>query len=153
DPAEFMVVPHRDKRPACASVLQIGVMQVGAIDSAIVFDSGGNMKVLNFFSVFITNDVPQTAVVHSLRSVFGVPDEFIDEVTEMQHESETILLFRPFIFKNHSPICILGTLVDILTRYECKAHWPFIIVCRGSNRPADSTPITRFIGKAIPIHP
>src|SRR6185312_13810528 len=61
-PGELVVVPHRHERPAGTRVLQIRIVQVGAIDRAIVIDRGGDMKVLDFLAVLVAHDVPQLAV-------------------------------------------------------------------------------------------
>jgi hypothetical protein len=46
------------------------------------------MKVAYLFSVWIPVDLADFAVVHSLRAIFGMPGDFIDEVAEMQDESD-----------------------------------------------------------------
>lgn len=76
DPAELMVVPHAHKRPTRARVLQIGIVQIVAVDSTIVSDVCRNMKIANLFTVFVANDVAQATVVYALRPVFWVPERF-----------------------------------------------------------------------------
>src|SRR5438309_8499478 len=66
------------------------------------------MKIANLFAVFVVNDVAQTTVVDALRSVFRVPDNFIDEVAEVKHEPEAILFRSAFVLENHSPVRILS---------------------------------------------
>src|SRR5882724_1737103 len=57
-PAEFVVVPHADERKIGASVLQIRIAQVPAIDRAIVVKHCGNVKVAVLFAMLVANDVP-----------------------------------------------------------------------------------------------
>ncbi len=72
-------------------------------------------------TVAVTNDVSQTAVVHPVRTIFGVPNDFVDEVSEVKHEPDAILLGGLFVLKNHSAVRVLSTLVSVLTPYEYTA--------------------------------
>src|SRR5580704_153795 len=82
-PAEFMVVPHADKGPAGAGVLQVRVMQVRAVDGAVVADVGRDMKVADFFAVLVADDIPNAPVVHALWAIFRIPDKLINEITKV----------------------------------------------------------------------
>src|SRR5262252_8079076 len=117
-----MIVPHANKRPARAGVLEVRIMEIAAVYGTVVALIGWDVEVRNLFPVCITDDVPQTPVIHSLGSVFRVPDYFVDEVTQMEHELQAILFCGTFILANHSPVSVLSTLVCVLARDECKPH-------------------------------
>src|SRR5262249_42592997 len=51
--AELVVVPHRNKGSASARVLQVWIMQVTAIYSAVVIHSDRDVEVLDFLSLRI----------------------------------------------------------------------------------------------------
>ncbi len=86
-PTELAVVPHVDEGPACARVLQVCVVQIGAVNGAIIDERRGDVQVVDLFAAGITHDVAQTPVVHALRAIFGIPDNLVDEVAEIQHEA------------------------------------------------------------------
>ena len=92
EPTEFVVVPHIDKWPACAGVLQVGIFQIRAIDRAIIGKRGRNVEIVDLFAMFITDDIAELAIVHALRAIFGIPDNFVNEIAEVQNETELILL-------------------------------------------------------------
>ena len=79
-PAEFVVVPHVDEWPAGAPILQVRIVQVGAINGAVPVKCSGNVKVTNFFRVRIAHNVSQSAVIHSLRAIFRIPHQLINEI-------------------------------------------------------------------------
>src|SRR5580704_14087945 len=43
NPAEFMVVPHGHKRPTGARILQVRIVEITAVDGAIVAEDRGNV--------------------------------------------------------------------------------------------------------------
>ena len=147
-----MVVPHVDKRPAGPSVLKVRVAQVGPIDSAIVLDGRGNMEIPNFFAVRIADDVSQSAVIHSLRTIFRVPDNFINKIAKVQHKCEPVRPHSSFVLENHSPIGVLGSLVGVLAAHKGEAHRPRIVNRRCCDSPADAAAASLSIRKAVPIH-
>ena len=54
-PAEFVVVPHVHEGPTGASVLKIGIVQICAIDGAIIVDRRRDVKVADLFAVRIAD--------------------------------------------------------------------------------------------------
>src|SRR5207302_10747442 len=96
------------------------------------------MKIANLFAVFVVNDVAQTTVVDALRSVFRVPDNFIDEVVEVKHEPEAILFRSAFVLENHSPVRILSPLVRVLARDERNPHMSFVVIGGYRDDPGDA---------------
>src|SRR5262249_7289658 len=53
DPAEFVVIPHTNKGPARAGVLQIGIVQIAAINGAVISHIGWNVKIADLFAMFV----------------------------------------------------------------------------------------------------
>jgi hypothetical protein len=90
-PAVFVVVPHVDKRPARTCVLKVRIVQVSTIDGGIVVDCGWDVDVSYLFSVLAANDVAQTTVVHSLRTILRILDDLVDEIAEVKYEAELLL--------------------------------------------------------------
>ena len=86
------------------------------------------MEVPDLFAVRIADDVAQAPVVHTLRPILRVPDDFVDEVAEVQHEAEPILLGGALILEDHPPIGVLRAVVGILAADEREAHRSRIVV-------------------------
>ena len=80
------------------------------------------MEIVDLFAVFIPDNVAQMAIVHALRAVFGIPDDFIDKVAEVQNETEPIMRSGTLVFEDHTAICALGAVIRVLTTDESKAH-------------------------------
>lgn len=57
EPAVFVVIPHIDKRPACARILEVRIVQIRSIDSSIVIDGGRDVEVPDLFPVLIANNI------------------------------------------------------------------------------------------------
>src|SRR6516162_280736 len=126
-------------------------MKVVAIDSAVVRDHGWDMKVPDLFAVFVSNDVAKTTTVHPLRTIFGVPHYFVDEVSQMEHEAQLISLLRGHIFKDHSAICILRALIGVLTTDKGKPHGPVVAANWSRDGPSQTAAIATLISKAVPV--
>src|ERR1700736_6115040 len=133
-PAELVVVPHVHKGPPRTRILNILVVQVRSVSGAISLDRRWYVEVSIFFAIRITNEVSQPAVIHPLRAIFRIPNEFVDEIAEMQHEAEAVLFSCPFIFKDHSAVRVLCPLRHILTAHESKANRPWVIRLRRCDR-------------------
>ena len=86
-----MIVPDAHERPARAGVLQIRILQVAAIQRAVVVERHGHVEVAHLLAGLEAHDVAQAPVVHALRPVFRIPDDLVDEVAEVQHEVELAL--------------------------------------------------------------
>src|SRR6266853_686326 len=147
-PAELVVVPHVHKGPARTRILDILVLQVRSVSGAISLDCGWKVEVPNLFAIRITNEVSQPAVIHPLRAIFRIPNEFVDEIAEMQHEAEAVLFPCSFIFKDHSSVRVLCSLRHILTTHESKANRPWVIRVRRCNRATNATANAFSIRKA-----
>src|ERR1700751_340654 len=149
-PAKFMVIPHGNKGPAGTSVLQVGIMQIGSIHSAIVIYVHWDVEVLNFLSLRITNDFPYLAVVIS-GAVLRIPDQLVDEVAQVQNKAEPVLLRSVLILEDHSSVSVLRSEVCVLTTDEREIYRPRIIMGRRGDGAAEAAAGSLGIGKAIPI--
>src|SRR5579864_7008906 len=89
-PTELVVIPHVYEGPACARVLKIRITKIRTINGAIVFHCCWDMKVANLFAVRVADDISQAAVIHTLRSVLRIPHNFVDEVAEVQYETDSL---------------------------------------------------------------
>src|SRR5262249_9088041 len=65
-----------------------------------------------------------------------------NEVTEVKHEAELLVVRRALVFENHASIRVLRSLVGVLTRDERKAHGTHVGFQRRRDRPADAASIT-----------
>src|SRR5262249_57066384 len=50
-PGKFVIVPHADERPTRARILQIGIEEIALVQSAIIVNSGGHVKIADLFTV------------------------------------------------------------------------------------------------------
>jgi len=120
-PAELVVIPHRHEGPARPRVLQIRIVKVRFVHGAIIGQRRRDVEVLYFLAICISDDVADAAVVHHL-AVFRIPDDLIDEIAKVQHESKPFVLWRALVFIDHSSICILRALIHVLATDEHKPH-------------------------------
>src|SRR6185369_3813148 len=149
-PAVLMVIPHGNKGKAGTSVLQVGIVQVAAIHSAVVIHVDRDVEVLNFLSLRITNDFLDLAVVIS-GAVLRIPDHLVDEVTQVQNEAEAVLLRSFLILEDHSSVRVHRSEICVLATDEREMYRPEIIIGRRGNGAADAAAGTLRISKAIPI--
>src|SRR5665213_1789210 len=63
EPAELVIVPHVDEGEPGARVLHVGIVQVAAVDGAVVLDRGRDVEVGDPLAMGITGDVADAAVV------------------------------------------------------------------------------------------
>jgi len=147
-----MVVPHVDERPSCSRILQVRIMQISTVHRTVVVHRRGNVKVINLLSVLVVHNVAQAAIVHPLWPVLRVPDDLIDEITEMQNKVEPICFRCVLILKDHFPIRVLCPLICILAAHKCKADRSCVSICRSRNGAPDSATKTVAVDKPIPIN-
>ena len=81
----------------------------------------GTWKSRIFSPCSIAHDVADLAIVHALRAIFRIPDHFVDEIAEMQHEAETILFGGALVFVDHPAIGVLRALIRVLAADEREA--------------------------------
>src|SRR5262249_18927196 len=110
-PRKLVIVPHGDERPARAPVLQVRDGDVALVDGAISVERQRNVEVANLVSVGEACDLVDRAVVASLR-LFRVLDHFVDEVAEVQDESELSVLRRALVLEDHPAIGVELAFID-----------------------------------------
>jgi len=94
------------------------------------------VEVGDLLAMFVAHDVAQPPVVHPLRAIFRVPDDLVDEVAEMQHESEPICRSCMLVLDDHAPVRVLRTLIGVLAAHERKFHWSRVTLGgRGQRAP------------------
>src|SRR4030095_11265337 len=86
-----------------------------------------------------------------MRSVFRIPDYFVYEVAEMQHEAELIVRRPLLVLPDHPAVGRRGALLYVLTAHEGEVHGPAILVCRRSDRAAHSAAEATLVGEAVPV--
>src|SRR5262249_54744022 len=122
-PAEFVVVPHGDKRKMCTRILYFGVVQICLIDRTVIVHRGRDMKIFVLFTARITDQVSYLSGV-VLLAVLGVPNQLVNEVAKVKDKAQLFRLRSAFVLINHSSVRVLRTEVCILTAYERKTNWP-----------------------------
>src|SRR5215510_14557554 len=109
------------------------------------------MEVTNLFAILVTNNVAQPPSVIALRSVFRIPDYFVDEVAEMEHEAELIVSRPLFVLPDHPAVGRRGALLYVLTAHESEAHSSAIPVGRRRYRAAYAAAKAMFVCEAEPV--
>src|SRR6185369_8506098 len=66
-PGKFVIVPHRDERPARAGVLQVGVREIAFVNGPIALDRQREVKMANLATVRNARDLVNRAVVACLH--------------------------------------------------------------------------------------
>ena len=83
------------------------------------------MKIVDLLAVLVTHEVANAAVIHALRPVFRIPDDFVDEIAEMQDEAQPVLFGGALILEDHSPVGVLRAVVCVLATDEREVHRPW----------------------------
>src|SRR5678815_5438796 len=96
-------------------------------------------------------DVVDRAVVPRLHLV-GVFDDLINEITEVENETELICGRRALILKDHPAIAIQLAFIEALAADEGKIDRPWIVRQRRGDRPADAATVPPSIGEAVPVN-
>ena len=146
-----MVVPHRHERPAGSSILQIGVVEIRAIDGAIVVERGRYVEVADFLAVFEPHDVADAAVVHAARAILRIRHHLVDEVAEVQHEAQALVRRSALVLVNHATVGVLRAVVDVLAAHERERHRARIVCGRRRHGAAHAAREAVGIHEAIPV--
>src|SRR5262245_44714244 len=109
------------------------------------------MEVPNLFAVPVTDYVAQPPCVHALRAVFRIPDHFVNEVAEMEHEAELIFRRPLLVLPDHPAVGRRGALLYVLTAHESEARGSAILVGRRRDRAAHAAAEAMFVGEAVPV--
>ena len=127
-PRELVVVPHRHEGPARTRVLQIRVLQIGAVERAVVGERRGDAEPADLLAVGIAHAIAQPPVVAvPARPVLRVVDHLVDEIAEMQHERELFFGRRALVLEDHPAIGVLRAFTDVLAADEREAHGAWIV--------------------------
>src|SRR5215831_7617438 len=110
------------------------------------------MKVTNLLAARVTNDVAQPPRVISLRSVFWIPNHFVDEIAEVEHEAESLIRRSPLVFPDHPAVGRRGALLHVLAAHEGESHRPAILIGRRRDRATDPAAEAMLVSKAIPVN-
>ena len=121
------------------AVLQIGIGQVAFVDRAIAFNRQREMKLADLPAVWNARDLVNRAVVTRFHFV-GIFDDLVDEIAEVQNETELLGGGSAFIFVNHPPIGVERALIDILAAHKCEVHRARIVWRRRCDRAATRLP-------------
>src|SRR6185312_7341052 len=140
-PREFVVVPHRDEQPARARVLEVGIGEIAFVDGAVAIDGQRDVEVADLVAIRDARDLVDRAVVACLHLV-GIFDHLVDEIAEVQNETELLGGGSAFIFVDHSAIGVELAFIDILTAHEREAHRAGIVWQRRRDRAADTAAVS-----------
>ena len=150
-PRELVVVPHADERPARPRVLQVGILEIGAEQRAVVIERDRDVEVADLLAGREPHDVAQPARVHALRAVLGVPHDLVEEVAEVEHEAEPIGLGALLVLEDHPAVGGLRALADVLAADERELDRPRIAGRRRGDRPADPAAVAAIVDEAVPV--
>src|SRR3982750_930237 len=106
------------------------------------------MEIARFAAIGDPADIVDRAVVPRLQLV-GIFDDLIDEITEVENETELIRGRRALILKDHPAIAVERAFIDALATDKGEIDGPRIVRRRRSDRPADSATVPLCIGEAI----
>src|SRR5262249_44498043 len=113
-PGEFVIVPDGDERPTRSRVLQVGIGKVALVDDAIALDRERVMELADSAQTAIGNpaDVVNRTVVPR-RQLVGIFDDLVNEITEVENETESIGGRRALILEDHPAIAIELAFIDV----------------------------------------
>ena len=151
-PRELVVVPHRDERPARPRVLQVGILEVRAIERPVVVERRRDVEAPDLLAVGVADDVAQPPVVAApVGALLGVVDHLVDEVAEMQHEGELLVGRRALVLVDHAPVGVLRALAHVLAAHEREPHRPRVVRERRRARAADAAARAALAHEAVPV--
>ena len=145
-----MIVPDGDERPTRSRVLQVGIGKVALVDDAIAVDRERVMEVAGLTAIGNPADVVDRAVVPR-RHLVGIFDDLINEITEVENETELIGGRRALILKDHPAIAVELAFIEALAADKGEIDRPWIVRQRRGDRPADAATVPLSIGEAVPV--
>src|ERR1051325_9158348 len=95
-------------------------------------------------------DVVDRAVVPR-RQFLGIFDHLINEIAEVENETELIGGRRPLILKDHPAIAVELAFIKALAADKGEIDRPWIVRQRRGDRPADAATVPLLIGEAVPV--
>src|SRR3954454_5856787 len=85
------------------------------------------------------------------RQLVGILDDLVNEITEVEHETELIGRRRALILEDHPAIAVELSFIDALTADEGEIDRAWIVRQRRGDRPADTATVPLCIGEAVPV--
>src|SRR3954447_21329366 len=85
------------------------------------------------------------------RYLVGIFDDLINEITEVEHETELIGGRRALILEDHPAIAVEPAFIDALAADEGEIHRPRIVRQRRGDRAANAATVSFSIREAIPV--
>ena len=149
-PGELVVVPDGDERPTRARVLQVGIGQVALVDDAIALERERVVEFAGLTAIGNPADVVDRAVVLR-RHLVGIFDDLVNEIAEVENETELIGGRRALVLEDHPAIAVELALIDALAADEGETDRPRIVRERRGDRPADAAAVSLSIGEAVPV--
>src|SRR3954470_12151066 len=104
------------------------------------------MEVAGVTAIGNPTDFVDRAVVPR-RQLVGIFDDLVNEITEVENETELIGGRRALILEDHPAIAIELAFIDALAADEGKIDRPWIVRQRRGDRPADAATVPLCIGE------
>src|SRR5215831_4066269 len=95
-------------------------------------------------------DLVDRAVVPR-RQLVGIFDDLINEITEVENETELIGGHRALILKDHAPIAVELAFIHALAADEGEIDRPRIVRQGRGDGAADAATVALFIDEAVPV--
>ena len=149
-PREFMVIADADEREPGAGVLDVGIVDMRAIDMAIAGEVGRHVEIVHFAAVGNAAKIVDRARI-PVRHLVGIFDNFVDEVAKMKDKAQLAVGRRALVLPDHPAKGVLGALVDAVARHEGEADGARVARARGGDRAPDPAAGAAVIGEAVPI--
>ena len=148
-----MVVPHADEGPARARILQVGIEQVGLVADAVVLQRVRHPEAVpgDHLALRELDREGELAIVSAVLHLVGVLHHFVDEIAQVQHETESFFGRGPLVFVDHLPVAVEGALGQALATDEGELRRARIVRCGRGQRTADATAVAFLIDEAVPI--
>ena len=149
-PREFVVVADADERKMRAGVLDVGIVDMRAIDMAIAGEVGRHVEIAHLAAVGNAAEVVDGARI-AVRHLVGIFDDFVDEVAQMEHEAELAIGGRALVLPDHPAKGVLRAFVDAVARHEGEADGARVAGARRGDRAPDPAAGAAVVGEAVPI--
>src|SRR6476661_5996161 len=85
------------------------------------------------------------------RQLVGIFEDLINEITEVENETELIRGRRALILKDHPAIAVELAFINALAADKGEMDRPWIVRRRRGDRPADAAAVGLSIGEAVPV--
>src|ERR1043166_1073036 len=108
------------------------------------------METAGFATIRNPADFVDRAVV-ARRRLLGIFDHLINEIPQVENETELIGWRRALILKDHPAIAVELTFINALATDKGEIDRPWIVRERRGDRPADAATVPLSIGEAVPV--